>query len=280
MADDRLHLQHGPIDLIIHVDASEGIRKRLYSAVEKRSRTVLEELVTEMELLKLPWNSTQSEPEGSIAQKMFCAVSDSAVFVTPMAAVAGAVADEMLETMLLEAQIPDSCLEHISRMYVNNGGDIAFWLNSGESFSIGVVDNPEIPKLNTKVNLAYESPVRGIATSGWRGRSLSLGIADAVTVLAQSATDADVAATLIANEVNVDFPGIEKRAASEVKDESDLGMIPVTVHVPDLPEDKISFALEQGAKIARKFIKAEKITAAYLSLQKQRLVIDNKCLLP
>ena len=197
-----------------------------------------------------------------------------------MAAVAGAVADEMLETMLLEAQIPDSCLEHISRMYVNNGGDIAFWLNSGESFSIGVVDNPEIPKLNTKVNLAYESPVRGIATSGWRGRSLSLGIADAVTVLAKSATDADVAATLIANEVNVDFPGIEKRAASEVKDESDLGMIPVTVHVPDLPEDKIFFALEQGAKTARKFIKAEKITAAYLSLQKQRLVIDNKCLLP
>jgi len=280
MPDDRLHLQHGPIDLIIHVDSSEGIRKRLYSAVEKRSRTVLEELVTEMELLKLPWNSAQSEPKGSIAQKMFGAVSDSAVFVTPMAAVAGAVADEMLETMLLEAQIPDSCLEHISRMYVNNGGDIAFWLNSGESFSIGVVDNPEIPKLNTKVNLAYESPVRGIATSGWRGRSLSLGIADAVTVLAKSATDADVAATLIANEVNVDFPGIEKRAASEVKDESDLGMIPVTVHVPDLPEDKISFALEQGAKTARTFIKAGKITAAYLSLQKQRLIIDNKSLLP
>jgi ApbE superfamily uncharacterized protein (UPF0280 family) len=280
MADDRLHLQHGPIDLILHVEASESIRKRLYSAVGKRFHTVLEELVTEMELLKLPWNSNQSEPKGSIAQKMFGAVSDSTVFLTPMVAVAGAVADEMLETMILEAQIPDSCLEHISRVYVNNGGDIAFWLNSGELFSIGVVDNPEIPKLNTKVNLAYESPVRGIATSGWRGRSLSLGIADAVTVLAKSATDADVAATLIANEVNVDFPGIEKRPASEVKDESDLGMIPVTVHVPDLPEDKIFLALEQGAKTARRFIKAEKITAAYLSLQKQRIIIDNKSLLP
>jgi ApbE superfamily uncharacterized protein (UPF0280 family) len=58
-------------------------------------------------------------------------------------------------------------------MYVNNGGDIAFWLNAGESFSIGVVDNLEIPELNTKANLTYESPVRGIATSGWRGRSLS-----------------------------------------------------------------------------------------------------------
>jgi hypothetical protein len=75
--------------------------------------------------------------------------------------------------------------------------------------------------------------------------------------------------------VNVDFPGIEKRPASEVKDESDLGIIPVTVAVPKLPKDKISLALEQGAKTARKLIKAEKITAAYLSLQKQILVIDN-----
>ena len=279
MGDERLHLQHGPIDLILHVDASEKIRKRLYSTAEKKISTVLDELVAEMDLLKLPWNADQSGPKGSIAQKMFGAVADSEVFVTPMAAVAGAVADEILETLLFEAQKPDSRIEQIRRMYVNNGGDIAFWLNSGESFSIGVVDNPQIPELNAKLSLTYESPVRGIATSGWRGRSLSLGIADAVTVLAKSATDADVAATLIANEVNVDFPGIEKRAASEVKDESDLGMIPVTVHVPDLPEDKISFALEQGAKTARKFIKAEKITAAYLSLQKQRLIIDNKSLL-
>ena len=279
MGDERLHLQHGPIDLILHVDASEKIRKRLYSTAEKKISTVLDELVAEMDLLKLPWNADQSGPKGSIAQKMFGAVADSEVFVTPMAAVAGAVADEILETLLFEAQKPDSRIEQIRRMYVNNGGDIAFWLNSGESFSIGVVDNPQIPELNAKLSLTYESQVRGIATSGWRGRSLSLGIADAVTVLAKSATDADVAATLIANEVNVDFPGIEKRAASEVKDESDLGMIPVTVHVPDLPEDKISFALEQGAKTARKFIKAEKITAAYLSLQKQRLIIDNKSLL-
>jgi len=275
MADDRLHLQDGPIDLILHVDAPEKIRKRLYSAAEKRFGTVLEELVAEMDLLKRPWNLDLSGPKGSIAHKMFGAVADSAVFVTPMAAVAGAVADEILESMLFEAEKPDSCIEHIRRMYVNNGGDIAFWLNDGESFSIGVVDNPQIPELNAKLSLTYKSPVRGIATSGWRGRSLSLGIADAVTVLAESAAVADVAATLIANEVNVDFPGIEKRPASEVKDDSDLGMIPVIVNVPDLPEDKISFALEQGAKTARKFIKTGKITAAYLSLQKQTLVIDN-----
>lgn len=104
MGDERLHLQHGPIDLILHVDASEKIRKRLYSTAEKKISTVLDELVAEMDLLKLPWNADQSGPKGSIAQKMFGAVADSEVFVTPMAAVAGAGADEMLETMLVEAK--------------------------------------------------------------------------------------------------------------------------------------------------------------------------------
>ena len=275
MADNRLHLQHGPIDIIAHVDAPEEVRKRLYSTASHRFSTVLEELVAEMDLLKQPWSADLPDSKGGIAQKMCFAVRGSDIFVTPMAAVAGAVADEMLETMLFEAQKPDSCVEHIHRMYVNNGGDIAFWLNTGESFSIGVVDNPGIPELNARVSLAYESPVRGIATSGWRGRSLSLGIADAVTVLAGSAATADVAATLIANDVNVDYPGILKRPAYEVKDESDLGMLPVTVDVPPLPVDQISEALKRGAQTAGNFIRTGKIEAAYLSLQKQTLVVEN-----
>ena len=275
MADNRLHLQHGPIDLILHVDASEEIRKRLYSAAKKRFSTVLQELVVEMDLLKQPWSADLPDPKGGIAQKMCFAVRGSGIFVTPMAAVAGAVADEVLEAMLYEAKNHDLCLEEIQRMYVNNGGDIAFWLNAGESFSIGVVDNPGIPELNARVSLAYESPVRGIATSGWRGRSQSLGIADAVTVLAGSAAIADAAATLIANDVNVDYPGILKRPASEVKDESDLGMLPVTVDVPPLPVDQISEALKRGAQTAGNFIRTGKIEAAYLSLQKQTLVVEN-----
>ena len=275
MADNRLHLQHGPIDIIAHVDAPEEVRKRLYSTASHRFSTVLVELVVEMDLLKQPWSADLPDPKGGIAQKMCFAVRGSDIFVTPMAAVAGAVADEVLEAMLYEAKNPDPCLEEIQRMYVNNGGDIAFWLNAGESFSIGVVDNPGIPELNARVSLAYESPVRGIATSGWRGRSQSLGIADAVTVLAGSAAIADAAATLIANDVNVDYPGILKRPASEVKDESDLGMLPVTVDVPPLPVDQISEALKRGAQTAGNFIRTGKIEAAYLSLQKQTLVVEN-----
>ena len=66
--------------------------------------------------------------------------------------------------------------------------------------------------------------MRGVATSGWRGRSFSLGIADAVTVLAATAAAADAAATIIANAVDLPgHPAIARRPASELEDDSDLG---------------------------------------------------------
>ena len=274
--DHRLHLQEGPINLILDVDAFKDIRKHLFISAKKRLSTVLRELVLELDLLKLPWKIHSPVPKGEIAQRMFYAVSDLDVFVTPMAAVAGAVADEILDVMLKTVEKSDYHLDNVKRMYVNNGGDLSFWLKNGSSFSVGVIDNIEAPKLNTKVSLHHESPVRGIATSGWRGRSQSLGIADAVTVLAKSAVEADVAATLIANDVNIEYPGIEKRPASELKDDSDLGSMPGTVDVPSLPDFMVSEALNKGAKTARKFINMGIIETAYLSLQKQTLVVEKK----
>ena len=272
--DHRLHLQEGPINLILDVDAFKDIREHLFISAKKRLSTVLRELVLELDLLKLPWKIHSPVPKGEIAQRMFYAVSDLDVFVTPMAAVAGAVADEILDVMRETVENSDYYLDNVNRMYVNNGGDLSFWLKNGSSFSVGVIDNIETPELNTKVSLHHESPVRGIATSGWRGRSQSLGIADAVTVLAKSAVEADVAATLIANDVNIEYPGIEKRPATELKDDSDLGSMPVTVDVPSLPDFMVSEALNKGAKTARKFINMGIIETAYLSLQKQTLVVE------
>ena len=273
--ENRLYLHHGPIDIIAHVDGPEEIRRDLYECAKKRFSTVLEELVSELQLLKLPLSEVNPEPKGRIALKMFNAVRGTGAFITPMAAVAGAVAEEILETMLNQAKSDVSCLKKIRRMYVNNGGDISFWLNYGSAFTIGVVDNPIRPELNTKVCLPYESPIRGIATSGWRGRSQSLGIADAVTVLASSSASADAAATLIANNVNIEHPGIIRKPACDVKDDSDLGMHPVTVNVPFLHEKEVSRALRKGAKSAKALIKENKIQSAYLSMQEQTLVIEN-----
>ena len=89
--------------------------------------------------------------------------------------------------------------------------------------------------------------MRGVATSGWQGRSHSLGIADAVTVLARCAAVADAAATLIANAVDVDHPGIRREPARVLDEDSDLGDRPVTVAVPALDPETIDAALDAGA---------------------------------
>jgi hypothetical protein len=120
--------------------------------------------------------------------------------------------------------------------------------------------------------------VRGVATSGWRGRSHSLGIADAVTVLATSAAQADAAATVIANAVNPGEPdarlGIERAPACALKDDSDLGHRLVTVQVPALPAGVVATALQRGARIAQQLQQAGLIHAAVLACQGQTLTVE------
>jgi hypothetical protein len=109
--------------------------------------------------------------------------------------------------------------------------------------------------------------VGGVATSGWRGRSFSFGIADAVTVLAQTAAQADAAATLIANAVCADHPNIRRAPANSLKDETDLGDRQVTTHVGELDAGTIMQALEAGEAAATRFRTYGAIVAAALRLQ-------------
>ncbi len=187
------------------------------------------------------------------------------VFVTPMAAVAGAVAEHVLALMVEAAPL--------RRAIVNNGGDIAIHLAEGQSVRAGVVGDLSLPRMDATIEITSGDPVRGIATSGWRGRSQSLGIADSVTVLAPSAAMADAAATMIANAVNIDDPAIERLPACEVRDDSDLGDLPVTVAVGLLPSQKAALALENGARRAAELQARGLIAAAYLQLQDQVRVV-------
>jgi len=139
----------------------------------------------------------------------------------------------------------------------------------------GLVGDLSLPKMDATIEIASGDPIRGIATSGWRGRSQSLGIADSVTVLAQSAAMADAAATMIANAVNVDDPAIHRLPACEVRDDSDLGDLLVTVEVGTLPLQKIEQALEGGVDRAAELQARRLIGAAYLQLQGQVRVIGD-----
>ena len=130
-------------------------------------------------------------------------------------------------------------------------------------------------KLDGGVTIRSADPVRGVATSGWRGRSQSLGIADAVTILAADAATADAAATLVANAVNVDHPSIRRLPAREVKEDSDLGDLPVTIEVGPLPIAAVDAALDSGARVARAFCDKRMIEAAYLTLNGRRRIVQH-----
>lgn len=262
ISDGRLHLQDGPIDLIVFADGRRGAVECAYEAAAKRFATVLDELCKELPGLRARALPGKSSLSGSVARRMERAVSPFAaeVFITPMAGVAGAVAEEVLGVMVE--------LAPLLRAYVNNGGDIALHLQAGETFTIGLIDRPDRASLFGTAALTANDGVRGIATSGWRGRSFSLGIADAVTVLARTAADADAAATVIANAVNL--PGheaISRVPARDLQADSDLGSLLVTQGVGRLSAAEIASALERGAACALDLIHRSLIRAAALHLQ-------------
>jgi hypothetical protein len=261
----RLHLQHGPIDLVIEAFGTREEVGAAYRQARDRFQTVLSELMAELpelrRLVPADWS-----PEGVIAARMVRAVRPhTEEFVTPMAAVAGSVADEVMSTMVQG--------RNIAKAYINNSGDIAVYLTPGETLRLGIVSELFNPTAGGTADIAFEQPVRGIATSGWQGRSLSFGIADAVTVLAKSAAAADVAATLIANAVNADHPTIDRMPASSLDDDTDLGDRLVTVAVGDLDMTTINAALDAGAIVAQRIETAGNIVAAALFLRGEKRVV-------
>ncbi len=258
----RLHLQHGPIDLVIEAFGDTQEIRAAYRQVSTKFETVLAELVEELPLLRRPVCDPRPIVAGPTAIRMIDAVwPHRKTFVTPMSAVAGSVSDEMLCALINGRSL--------EKAYINNSGDISIYLTPGKTLKLGIVAQLFCPTIEGTAELTSDRPVRGIATSGWRGRSLSLGIADAVTVLAENAAAADVAATLIANAVNTDHQAIKRTAASTQEDQSDLGDRMVTVSVGDLDSITVETALGNGMKVAERMHDNGLISAAVLVLKNE-----------
>ncbi|UGY12752.1 UPF0280 family protein [Bradyrhizobium septentrionale] len=257
----RLHLQDGPIDLVVEAKGRDVDVTAAYRAAAERFTGLLDELCTELPELRSAADPRRCALKGVIAQRMHAAVAPFApgCFITPMAAVAGSVAEEILGAMLQTATL--------DRAYVNNGGDIALHLGHGEQFTVGLMDRPDRHGVMRTMTVDSDMPVRGIATSGRHGRSFSLGIADAVTVLARTASQADAAATVIANDVDLPgHPAILRVPACELQPDSDLGARLVTRDVGPLAEHEIEQALEAGAARARDLLTSGLIEGAALRL--------------
>ncbi len=264
----KLHLQHGPIDLMIEVGGDAGKQQRAHAAAIEFFADVLTTLAGELPQLRTEMSAFGPMLNGEIARAMgsACApfVNDR---VTPMASVAGAVADAVLAAMCDAVDLP--------KAWVNNGGDIAFHITPGYDLRCGLVTNVACPQQDAVAVVTAHDRVRGIASSGCAtygrgGRSFSLGIADCVTVLADNAARADAAATLIGNAV--DLPGdarIARRPASDLQIDSDLGDRLVTVDVGPLDGVDIDAALARGLQRAEQYLKQGLIEGGALFLRRQ-----------
>ena len=297
----RWHFTHGPIDIVIGADGQADALREAHEAAWQRFEPLLAELVAELPELRRPIVAppgpcgpsprgglrASERPcaligptslRGTVACRMWRAcVPFSSEYITPMAAVAGSVAQELIQCYRRPG---------VRRAWVNNGGDIALHLMDGERVRIGLftdlarLDATAVLRaaqgrlaLDGHFDVHAADGVRGVATSGWRGRSFSLGIADSVTVLARDAASADAAATVIANALNVDAPGIERVAANALRDDTDLGAIPVTVHVPVLPVGAVRAALAAGETRARTLLACGHIVGAALVCQGQARLV-------
>ena len=268
----RRHFQHGPIDIIAYAEGDPVSVAHAHETAWQRFGQILPELVQELADLRKPVQGAGTF-KGPIAQSMWRACKDCLIeldadaFLTPMAAVAGSVAQDL-----------STCYQAagIKRAWVNNGGDIALHLTEDTAVSIGLfadlarLDEQQLVsgiQTDAMFEVKYGMGIRGVATSGWRGRSFSLGIADSVTVFAASASQADAAATLIANAVDVADARIKRQPANALKDDSDLGQRLVTVAVPELGQEEIHEALEAGLKQAHTLRQNGLICACVLSCQ-------------
>ena len=260
--ENKLYIELGPTNLLVEVVDRD--KNKIFNYIIENLPKMLWEISSEIKYLKMCSENNHCFKFDVTKKMYFSSKVFLPSFITPMVCVAGAVSEQLLENILSKFN-PDKLL-------INNGGDIALFLNKKQSLKLLIANKNEIV-----LTLDGNKTRFGIATSGWRGRSFSLGIADSVTVIGNNACIADAAATMIANDINiVNHPNIERKKALEIDDHSDLKETFVTTFVGKLSEKEIEESLERGKKTAEKYINDKIILSAILNLKENYLFLGKK----
>ncbi len=262
LPDGRLRVESGPVSLLIAARWDGKERPEELREAGVHALDLLKDLAAHRAVLTVEASRVRNRAAlpPIVGTMLDAAARFPGAFVTPLAAVAGAVADSVADFLAGRGA---------EWVVVNNGGDVAVRLGPGQRAVIGLQARLGDRGPAARFTLTAEDAVGGVTTSGAGGRSFTLGIAEAVTTLAETASLADVAATLVANHVDVDSPAVRRVPARALYSESDLGDRRVTVHVGDLTHLEVSEALDRGAIEARKMVDAGQVRGAVLSLRGQ-----------
>lgn len=267
MSDRRVAILHGgravlaengPLRLVIQPFSGPVAETELAKEAAEYAFDCLARVAAALPALRRRHGLIATLPRDEIARVMLESVriiGDEDL--TPMAAVAGTIADFVADWLFARK---------VTRVIVDNGGDIAIRLKPGESARVGlrpVIDSLEITHL---IHLDSTYPSWGVTTSGMGGRSLTRGIASAVTVFASTASVADAAATAIANSCFAEDGNIRQVPAITVDPTTDLGEMLVTVSASGLAAKTVTAALENGLEKAKAVMQRGDIRGALIAV--------------
>lgn len=260
--NDKLFMENGPTNIIAEAFSSKKIE--IYNFICEYSSKFLKDLSFEIETLKKP-TSKKNIFVSEIANTMFESTQLFLPnFITPMASVAGSISELLLLKVVEKFDV--------NKMYINNGGDISLYINKNEKFNFSIGGETSFV-----VEYADINGFGGIATSGWKGRSFSMGIADSVTVIAEKASIADAAATIIGNHIDLKNSNkVKKTVANNLYENTDLNDKLITVSVENLTKNEIRRAISKGKNISEYYISKNLIKSVIINLQDNILILGHK----
>lgn len=248
----------GPMRLIISSHVGKVPQREMNVQAAKVSFEYLERVARLKERLRQTYSDIPPDLADPMALEMIWStlvVGDRDL--TPMAAVAGTIADAVADYLASRG---------MTKVVVNNGGDIAVRLQGEEPVTVGIRTDVQKEEFSHVITLDPAGNSWGVATSGLGGRSFTRGIASATTVIARNASMADAAATTIANSSFVEDPEVIQRSAEEIDPDTDIQGIPVTVKVGALDEDVKNMALSRAFKRASGLIEKGVIFGAFVAV--------------
>jgi len=239
-----MHVEIGPASLVITAEKGGRIFAFKRAKVEERVKSILGEIGAYLPLLKQKAyriRNVKGLPP-TVRNMVEAAKAVDEEGLTPMASVAGAVSDGLRK--FLKADNPDVIM-------INNGGDISIFNGAGKALGIGIGDIATGSPTPYVLRIAGMNGF-GIATSGFGGRSFTLGLADLATVVAPTGALADAAATFLGNRTNVQTDAVTREKACDVDPLTDIPEELVTIRIGEMDRELVMKALRNGlAEAAR-----------------------------
>lgn len=250
LRDGRIFVDYGPVSMIVTVQNPSMDIFETKNLIERWVYQSLVSLSKELNTLKKYPEEIETEFESDLAKNMLLSVKATGYpKLTPMSAVAGTIADKIAELLVQTGA---------EKVIVNNGGDIAIRMKEGDQLIVGIKRSLR-EDANIDKYILRNNHIRGIATSGFGGRSFTQGVADSVTVFSESASLADAFATYLADMTHICSDKVHEAIASDIDPETDIGDQKIVISIDSLSELEIKEAFDNLNRVVEQPLQEKKI---------------------